>query len=253
MEDINKLKLLESLNYDAFKKTASNPELSIYEKIGFPNSYREEYEEKIFMDIDSKLNITNSKNKKILDIGCGCSNLVNILIDTCAALNHELHLIDSEEMLGNIANNKGYISHPGYFPEMPDFLDKYANFFDNILCYSLIHYVFEEGNIFKFIDKACSLLNSGGSLLIGDIPNYTKRARFFLSEKGIHFHREYVADKEAMPNIKTYQLDEKRIDDGVVMSILMRYRNYGFETYLLPQKEDLPLANRREDILIVKR
>ena len=253
MEDSNKLKLLESLNYAVFKKLALDSDLSIYEKIGFPNSYRMEFEEKIFIDFNSKLNITSLKEKKILDIGCGCSNLVNILINTCYTQHHELFLIDSEEMLSNISVKNGYISQPGYFPEMPEFLKQHANSFDIILCYSLLHYVFEEGNIFRFIDKACSLLNSGGSLLIGDIPNYTKRARFFLSEKGIQFHREYVEDKEAMPDIKTYQLDERRIDDGVVMSILMRYRNYGFETYLLPQKDDLPLANRREDILIVKR
>ena len=48
------------------------------------------------------------------------------------------------------------------------------------------------------------------------------------------------------------KLDEDKIDDGVVFAILQRYRNAGFETYLLPQGKNLPMQTRREDILIVK-
>jgi hypothetical protein len=33
---------------------------------------------------------------------------------------------------------------------------------------------------------------------------------------------------------------------------MMRARNQGFEAYLLPQGDGLPMANRREDILITK-
>ena len=52
---------------------------------------------------------------------------------------------------------------------------------------------------------------------------------------------------------RTCYRSEGKIDDGVLFSILHRYRNSGFETYLLPQGEGLPLSNRREDILIVRR
>jgi hypothetical protein len=44
---------------------------------------------------------------------------------------------------------------------------------------------------------------------------------------------------------------KERMDDSVVMSILSRFRNFGYETYLLPQDNRLPFANSREDILIV--
>jgi hypothetical protein len=37
-----------------------------------------------------------------------------------------------------------------------------------------------------------------------------------------------------------------------LIAIPQRYKNFGFETYLLPQDERLPLSNRREDILIIK-
>ena len=42
------------------------------------------------------------------------------------------------------------------------------------------------------------------------------------------------------------------MDDSVVMSVLMRCRNQGFDAYILPQSQSLPMANRREDILVVR-
>jgi len=40
--------------------------------------------------------------------------------------------------------------------------------------------------------------------------------------------------------------------DSVIMSIILRSRNAGFDAYWLPQAEILPMANRREDVLIIK-
>jgi hypothetical protein len=47
-------------------------------------------------------------------------------------------------------------------------------------------------------------------------------------------------------------VEDLKIDDGVVFGIMQRYRNFGFDTYLLPQNEQLPIASRREDILVKK-
>ena len=41
-------------------------------------------------------------------------------------------------------------------------------------------------------------------------------------------------------------------DDGVLMGLMHRYRQAGFEAYLLPQGRSLPMQNRREDLLIVR-
>jgi hypothetical protein len=38
----------------------------------------------------------------------------------------------------------------------------------------------------------------------------------------------------------------------VVFAVLQRARAAGFHAYVLPQPAHLPLANRREDILIVR-
>lgn len=42
------------------------------------------------------------------------------------------------------------------------------------------------------------------------------------------------------------------MDDTVVLSILSRARAQGFHAWVVPQGEGLPMANRREDILIRK-
>jgi trans-aconitate methyltransferase len=60
--------------FDNFKERANDKNLSKWEKIGFPDSYRKGFEELIFEDISSKVKIKDANY--ILDIGCGCSELV---------------------------------------------------------------------------------------------------------------------------------------------------------------------------------
>lgn len=43
------------------------------------------------------------------------------------------------------------------------------------------------------------------------------------------------------------------MDDSIVLAIVARLRRFGCEAYLVPQNDNLPMANRREDILVVKR
>ena len=237
------------LTFEDFKKRALDNSLSPWEKIGFPNSYRKDVEKFIFNDIKSKLDLNNSN--EILDIGCGCSELVLHLIRFCKQNNSQLYLNDSEEMLKNIQ-----LEHvddkikflPGMFPEV---IGKYAlnkSTFDAILVYSVIQYVFNYQNLFGFIHECINLLKPGGRLLIGDIPNFNCRGRFLESSTSVEFkeNREVYSVQVAHDNAD-------RLDDSVVMSILLRFRNFGCETYILPQQKDLPFANRREDILIVKR
>jgi len=92
------------------------------------------------------------------------------------------------------------------------------------------------------------MLNPKGRLLLGDLPNISKRKRFISSDEGKKFVSNNVSDNEKVNYIVQ---DKERMDDSVVMSILSRFRNFGYETYLLPQDNRLPFANRREDILIV--
>lgn len=240
------------LTFEDFKHLAQDNSLSPYEKIGFPNSYRAGLEEKIFLDIVRKLRNLNRENQVVVDIGPGCSELPSMLIELCRRQAHTLILIDSAEMLRHLPDEPFIIKIPGYYPhECARLFENYTQRVHAILTYSVLHYIFAESNLFDFIDKSLGLLADGGEMLIGDIPNISKRKRFFSSAHGIRFHQEFTHTDE-IPAIKFNTLETGQIDDAVLLSLLLRCRNSGFEAYLLPQADDLPMANRREDILIKK-
>lgn len=245
-------KRFDGLTYNDFKNLAKDGNLSCYEKIGFPDSYREGYESHIFEDIKCKLTALRSEGKVIMDIGAGCSGLPKMLIDLCEKNNHKLILIDSEEMLSHLPNKPFIEKYSCKFPDCSEIIEKYKNKINAILVYSVISVVFLDSNPFRFIDAAAALLCEEGEILLGDILNITKRKRFFSSRKGLETHRKFTGTDEK-PVVEFMKLDEDKIDDGVVFAILQRYRNAGFETYLLPQGKNLPMQTRREDILIVKR
>jgi len=236
--------------FDDFQEICSNDSISIYEKIGFNDKLRNiEIETFIFEDIINKLDIKNSNNLKILDLGCGCSNLVYNLIDFCSSNKHEIHLIDGKNTLDNIKNNYCH-KHIGFFPDnFKDFISSNKENFDVIIIYSVIHHIYENPkiNVNIFIDTLLSLLNKGGRLLIGDIPNSSKQNRFINSDIGKQLHKKWNMN----PKLH-YSLDENRIDDTFLCSIINRYRNYNYNTYLLPQPSILPMNYVREDILIIK-
>src|ERR1700738_1663277 len=88
-----------ALTYADFARLAADGRLSKYEKIGFPDSYRSGYEAAIFADIRTKLPRLGARGLTVLEIGPGCSDLPLMLIELCAAQGHQLHLVDSGEML----------------------------------------------------------------------------------------------------------------------------------------------------------
>ncbi len=88
-------------------------------------------------------------------------------------------------------------------------------------------------------------------MLIGDVPNVSKRKRFFASDTGKRFHKEFMkTDRD--PEVRFNQIELNYMDDSVVLALVQRARAQGFEAYILPQGPGLPMANRREDILITR-
>lgn len=239
------------LSYADFKELAKDPSLSKYEKIGFPNAYREGKEGVIFKDIKSKLSLLSERGKVILDIGPGCSDLPIMLIEQCKENSHQLLLVDSEEMLSLLPTVPFIKKYSGMYPSAIHDFDQLKGKVDVILLYSVLHYIFVEGNIYSFLDKSLSLLSPGGQMLIGDIPNSSKRKRFFSSETGVRFHQEFTQTKE-LPKMEFLKIEDGQIDDAVIMGLVNRARSQGFDTYVLPQHPELPMANRREDILIAR-
>ena len=239
------------LSYADFRELAKDSTLSKYEKIGFPNSYREGKEGAIFEDIKSKLSLLSERGKVVLDIGPGCSDLPIMLIEQCQQNSHQLLLVDSEEMLSFLPELPILRKYSGMYPNAIHDFDQLKQNVDVILLYSVLHYIFAEGSIYSFLDKSLSLLAPGGQMLIGDIPNSSKRKRFFSSETGVRFHQEFRQTKD-MPKIEFFKVEDGQIDDAVIMGLVNRARSQGFDAYVLPQHSKLPMANRREDILIVR-
>lgn len=241
----------DNLNFDAFKVLAENATLSRHEKVGFPDSYREGRESAIFNDMIAKLPSLHIDGGVILEVGPGCSELPVILANHCLQHNQKLLLVDSAEMLHLLPDMPSIEKIPGKYPDIPHVFEHYTRRINTIIAYSVIQYVFAEGNLWDFLDRSLSLLADGGEILFGDIPNATMRKRFFSSKAGIQCHQNYTARNE-LPSVSFNQLEQGQMDDSVVFSILSRARAQGFHAWVVPQAGDLPMANRREDILIRK-
>lgn len=242
----------QHVRFEDFRRMAQDPTLSEYEKIAFPDSYRAGYGDAIFGDIRRKLTHLEQPGQTVLEIGPGCSDPARLMIDLCRQQGHRLILVDAAEMLALLPDESFMLKIPSYFPdECASLLAEYARHIDVINCYSLLHTIFIEGDVFRFLDEALTLLADGGQFLIGDIPNISKRKRFFSSETGIRFHQNFMQTSER-PSVQFNTPEPDQIDDAVLFALLMRARTAGFDSYLLPQSSALPMANRREDLLICK-
>jgi hypothetical protein len=188
----------------------------------------------------------------VVDIGSGGGNLGAVMIEHCAAQGHRLVQVDSPEMLALLPEAPHAERVPGRFPdECEELLAELGGSAHCVLAYGVLSCVYAEANVFDFVDRAAELLADGGQLLLGDLPNISKRKRFFASETGVRFHREFMETSER-PAVEFNVLEAGAIDDAVMLAIVSRCRSAGFEAYVVPQADGLPFANRREDILVTR-
>ena len=236
--------------YDDFRQRALDEGLSGNQKSGFPNSFRTGRSEVILADIDAKLPAFAEPSARVLDIGIGCSDLSRAIVSRAIQQRQHLCVIDSPEVLSKLQDGPTISKIAGPFPQC---LARAAlGPFDVILAYSVVQYVFGEANLSHFVDSALLLLGSGsGALLLGDIPNSSMRKRFFDSQSGQRHHAEHYPGLP-LPEFRFNTLEPRQIDDSVVLGILARARAAGFQAFVLPQGRQLPMANRREDILITR-
>jgi 2-polyprenyl-3-methyl-5-hydroxy-6-metoxy-1,4-benzoquinol methylase len=239
------------LTYEGFRELAGRADLSRYQRIGFPDSLRAGREAAIFDDIRAKLPALEAgRGLRVLDIGPGCSDLPGQIIETCRARGHEITLVDSPEMLAALPDAPFIRKVEGPFPQCAPALEGLRGQVDLIICYSVLHYVFAAGPLFGFLDAAMALLRpGGGAMLIGDVPNASMRRRFLASAAGATFHRQYTGrDEDPVPGFN--QPAEGEMDDAVLFSLVARARAAGVDAWILPQPPGLPMANRREDLLL---
>jgi hypothetical protein len=169
----------------------------------------------------------------------------------CEENGHTLLLVDSDEMLAHHPDGERLRKFSGRFPECPELLEDYAGRVDAIIAYSVLHYVFPSASVHAFLDAALGLLAHGGHMLIGDVPNVSKRRRFFSSPAGRDFHRRFTGSDEP-PEVTFNEPEPGKIDDAVLIGLMSRARAAGYDAYLIPQADALPMANRREDLLVVR-
>lgn len=242
----------DDLDFEGFRRAATDDRLSVYQKIGFPDSYRAGQESAIFADIESKLTNLSRRAQAVLEIGPGCSPLPALLIERARQQGHRLLFADSPEMLAQLPDTAELTKLPGRFPQdLRGFVEANRERLDAVLAYSVFHYVFAEASLYQFLDAAVSLLAHGGQLLVGDIPNVSMRRRFFSTPAGAEYHRAFTGSAEPPPPAGA-GLESGKIDDAVLLGIVGRYRAAGCHAFLVPQASNLPMQNRREDLLIVR-
>jgi len=246
MSDYSRFK---DLTFDDFRRMASDPDLTRHEKVGFPDEYRAGREADIFRDVVGKLPLLEQRDRTVLEIGPGCSELPVMLMNLCEKQGHRLLLVDSEEMLAQLPDAPHVEKIPARFPEAPALFEHHAGVVDVILAYSVLQYAFAEGNAWSFLDRSLALLAPGGAMLLGDIPNTSMRKRFFASAAGARCHQQFTGRSE-LPDVKFNILEPGQMDDSVVVGVLLRARAAGFHAFVVPQAPGLPMSNRREDILV---
>lgn len=240
------------LKFDDFRRLAQDETLDPIEKVGFPTAYREGKEEAIFQDIVNKASNLALRGQTVLEIGPGCSKPAFMMIDLCRRQGHKLVLVDSPEMLNQLPDEEFILKVSGRYPmECASLFEKYTGRVDVIVTYSVLHYIFVESSVFDFVDQSLRLLAEGGQLLIGDIPNVSKRKRFFSSPNGVRFHQAFTGTT-GQPDVHFNIIEQGKLDDMVIISLLARCRVSGFDAYILPQPAELPMANRREDLLVIR-
>lgn len=238
------------LNFEDFKRLALSDGLTDHEKVGFPDDYRKDRESAIFDDILAKLPKLSDTGKKVVEIGPGCGPLPQMLAELAEKNKHDLVFLDSDEMLSQLPDYELVTKISGKFPDECCFTDEsHKGRYDVVLAYSVLQYIFSDGDLWQALDLAMSLLAPGGRIMFGDVPNVAMRRRFLSGPAGREFHRAYFGD-ESEPTSETEMPDMRALDDSVIFSILLRARSHGFHSWVTPQADSLPMANRREDIII---
>lgn len=195
-----------------------------------------------------------SPDDDVLEIGCGAGNLLIPL----SFFVHSITGIDHKKLLAQLKNRVPKDS--GTMTLIPgEFLTaKMRGTFSKILIYSVIHYLRDEDEVLAFIRKAARLLRSGGTLLIGDIPNADMKARFLATKRGKSFSAEWQkkAGREHKKNpflnqpVTTAPL--VTIDDALTKKIVTMLEGPHMRARRVRQPETMSFGYTREDIIVEK-
>ena len=204
----------------------------------------------IYADICEKLSINRSDD--ILDIGTGDGKIIRYLSSKCKTAT----TIDSDEVINKITKQRDITYLRGNIHEKGKNIKKK---FDKILVYSVIQYFLDVNEVITFINLCLNLLKDEGMILIGDIPNtdmdlrykntknFEKQSKIFENKKNLHLS-QFEEDFFSSHTVKTIQFSDK-----ILLLLLKKFNTLHCETYILPQKKELPYSVKRVDLLIRKR
>jgi cyclopropane fatty-acyl-phospholipid synthase-like methyltransferase len=204
----------------------------------------------ICKDICKKLSL--NKSDDIFDIGTGDGKIINYLSKKCKSAT----TIDSEEVINRTTQSKKIRYLKGNIHEEGKKIKKQ---FDKILVYSVVQYFHNVKEVITFINLCLKLLKNEGMILIGDIPNrdmdlryqntknYKKLSRIFDKKRKFYITK---LEKDFFSNnqVKTIQFS-----DRILFSLMKKFNTSKYESYILPQNDNLPYSVKRVDFLIRKR
>lgn len=241
------------LTYARFRTMAQDQSLSETEKIGSPDAFRSGFEAAILADFEAKLPALTRPGVSVVDIGAGCGELTRRMIARTGDMGQRYYSVDSPEMLALLPEAAHVTRVPGIFPAEagPALAAALPGGADVVISYGVLQSVYFEANPFAFCDAVAGLLAPGGAALVGDVANHSKLRRYLASAAGTAFHKSYMRTDQG-PDVPAFACDPMRIDDAVLMGIMARLRGAGHDAYIVPQPAGLPVANRREDLLILR-
>ena len=206
-----------------------------------------EAEKEIYLDVIDKLRITS--NDSFIDIGCGSG----VNLEPISALVKEAAGCDHPRVIQRLQEKK--LQNITWYPG--DFLDlEFARTFTKILIYNVVPALPSKKIVYSFIEKALTLLDPAGRMLVGDIANIDKKARFLNSLRGKEFQREWIktfAEGGGEGEVALLRTAGKSVitNDDFVIGLVNHIRMKGFHAYLVDQPQHLPFGNTREDIVVV--
>ena len=211
--------------------------------------FQKDDEDHVVNDVLKKLELSSSDD--LLEIGCGPGNLLGPLsefVNSATGIDNA-RVID---VLNNRYADSQIKSYKGNFFDL-----SLSTKYEKILIYSVLHYLSDQDEVYRFIEKSLDLVKPGGKLLLGDLPNINAKERLVNTKFGKTFRDKWNKKLEksgATDFFSKLDPDDKLVvfTDELIVNILSDFRKKGFLTFLYPQNSNLPFGLSREDILIEK-
>lgn len=227
---------------------ASNNMTEVSGRYGF----QADAERRILADVMAKLDI--EPHHRVLDFGCGPGTLAIPL----SFVSSDITAVDqggSIELAKTRFNDSAVKWVVGGYPGA-----KLDGPYDRIVVYSMLQYLPNHAMCLEMIGWLVDMLAPGGRMLIGEMPNTDKRARFQQSAAGKAFAAEWEAMKASFPEKRLNEfialndsMDQvSQFNDAVIYEMMRIANAKGAHAYLLPEPADLPYGHTRDDLLIVR-